>query len=330
MGAETWEFTVGGTAGAARLDQFLARELAAHASRSRLQRLVGEGMVEVAGRPGRAGQRLRQGQLVRVRLPAPAPSPLAPMSMPLTVCFEDADMLVVVKPAGMPVHPGAGAPRVTLVQGLLAHVRDLSGIGGVLRPGIVHRLDAGTSGLLAVAKNDRAHRALAAQFAAREVVKRYLAVVWQRPRTSAARLDTGFCRHPRRRQCFTARPEAGAGPGTRRAITRYQSIASRAGLTAVAVALETGRTHQIRVHLAEQGAPVVGDGLYGPARPWPALVPCDGAGPPPAPPPPGALALHALWLELRHPRSGSPLTFQAPPPPYLAALVAAVRGPAAA
>ena len=295
-----------------RLDLFVAGALAGRLSRSSVQRLVRQGRVLVAGRPGQAGHRLRAGAQVRVCLPEPTPSPLVPNGIKLACLFEDADIVVVDKPAGLAVHPGAGWTRPTLVQALLGHCADLSGVGGVLRPGIVHRLDAGTSGALVVAKSDAAHRHLAAQFAQRTVGKRYLAVVWGRPPARAEHIDTPYGRHPHRRQAFTGRLSATTTP--RRAVTDYRLVGEGAGRAVVAVTLATGRTHQIRVHLAERGCPVVGDGVYGRCRRWPAALPAAA---------PGALALHAERLRFVHPRSGEAMDFVAPVPPPMAALVRA-------
>ncbi|HET6345967.1 MAG TPA: RluA family pseudouridine synthase, partial [Myxococcota bacterium] len=250
--------------------------------------------------------KLREGQRVEVRIPAPTPSTLVPMAMPLVVLYEDAHVIALDKPAGLVVHPGAGTRGPTLVHGLLAQCGDLSGIGGVTRPGIVHRLDRGTSGVMVVAKHDRAHAGLAEQFSGRTVRKRYLAVVHGAPEPAQATLDTLYGRHPVHRQRFTARVTSG-----KRAVTTYRTVASAWGLAVLDVLLGTGRTHQIRVHLAEAGHPIVGDPLYGGRRPLPhapklvreAFDALEHQ------------ALHAARLELRHPITGAPLRFEAPPPP---------------
>ena len=223
--------------------------------------------------------------------------------MALDVLYEDEDMLALNKPAGLSVHPGAGRSQGTLVNALLAHCRDLSGIGGVLRPGIVHRLDRETSGVLVVAKNDAAHLGLARQFARREVDKRYVAFVVGEPELGQGTCDTLFGRHPTQRKRFSGRVRRG-----KRAVTRYQVVRSAGGAAELEVRLETGRTHQIRVHLAELGHPILGDRLYGGRRLG--RIRDDGL---------RALAaglsrqaLHAFRLSLHHPRTGEPLVFEAP------------------
>ena len=298
------------TAAGARLDLYLsggAVELPGM-SRVQLQRLIAAGAVQIDGVPARRrASRLRGGEWISIQVPPPAPLGLTPAAMALQILFEDSDLLVLVKPAGLLVHPGAGRPRVTLVHGLLAHCQDLSGIGGVRRPGIVHRLDADTSGALVVAKHDAAHQNLSAQFAARTVTKDYLAWVVGRPQPELGRISTFYGRHPVQRARFTGRLHGG-----RLARTDYQVLATAGGLSLLQVRLGTGRTHQIRVHLAEHGQPLVGDPLYG-GRDWGRLTS-------PVLPAAQALlgqALHAQVLAFLHPRDGRPMRLVAPVPAAL-------------
>ncbi|PYT18221.1 MAG: RNA pseudouridine synthase, partial [Acidobacteria bacterium] len=202
-----------------RLDRTLAG-LVPGQSRASLQRLMRQGLVRLDGRIARPSDAVQGGERVAIDLPAPRPSSLIPEDLPLAVLYEDADILVVDKPAGLSVHPGAGAPSGTLVNALLHHCRDLSGIGGVERPGIVHRLDKGTSGVLVIAKNDQAHRSLASQFKARTVAKTYEALVWGRPRCDSGVIEAAIGRHP------SARVRMAVRPGGRAARTAYRVMSS--------------------------------------------------------------------------------------------------------
>lgn len=285
-------------------------------TRSRLQKLVAAGCVRVGDEVVRASYRLEAGDEVVVDLPPPEPLGLEAEDRPLAVLFEDEHLIAIDKPAGLVVHPGAGRRQGTLVNALLAHCKDLSGIGGVERPGIVHRLDRDTSGVLVVAKHDRAHEALSRQFAAREVTKDYLAFVLGVPRPAEQRIETHFARHPTERRKFTGRVSAG-----RRALTSFRLVRAGGGLALLDVALGTGRTHQIRVHLSELGHPIAGDPLYGGKQ----LQRLRDAGLRQLV---GALerqALHAARLELRHPMTREALAFVAPLPTELAALDATLR-----
>jgi len=309
-----------GTAGT-RLDRFLQAR-APDLSRTRLQALIAGGQVVVTGGHAKASHRLRAGARITVEVPPPEPMALVPEAIPLDVVYEDADLLVVNKPVGLVVHPGAGHRTGTMVHALLAHVgAALSGVGGVRRPGIVHRLDRGTSGLLVVAKHDRAHLGLARQLKARSVERRYLALVQGRLPHAAGVIETAIGRDPRDRLRMAVRPP-GAG---RPAITRYRVLerfTRPAPLTLLEVTLGTGRTHQIRVHLAHLGMPVLGDRTYrrrgaAPADPELAahLVALGGQ------------ALHAAVLGFTHPVTGAAHRFEAPPPPAFAALLAWLRQP---
>jgi 23S rRNA pseudouridine1911/1915/1917 synthase len=252
--------TVPADSGDSRLDRFLASSLAL--SRSQLQRLIKDGCVLVAGRAAKANQAVKPGQEISIDVPEPIDAAPLPEALPLPIVYQDKDLIVVDKPAGMVVHPAAGHEGGTLVNALLHHVDDLSGIGGEKRPGIVHRLDKGTSGLMVVAKHDRSHEELARQFAAREVEKEYLALSWGEV-MAGRRIDAPIGRDPNNRKKMSS-VESNRMRRTRAAVTRVVR-AEHFGrvLTLVQVAIHTGRTHQIRVHLSAIGHPIVGDSLYG-------------------------------------------------------------------
>ena len=313
-------FVVGAEDAGVRLDRFLQAR-APDLSRTRLQALIATGRVHVAGGQPKASHRLRAGARVTIEVPPPEPVSLTAEAIPLDVVYEDAELLVVNKPTGLVVHPGAGHRTGTLVHALLAHCGPaLSGIGGVRRPGIVHRLDRGTSGLLVVAKTDRAHVGLTRQLKARTVERRYLALAHGRLPHAAGVVETAIGRDPRDRLRMAVRP-AGAG---RPAVTRYRVLerfARPAALTLLEATLGTGRTHQIRVHLAHLGTPVLGDRTYrrrGTAPADPELAARVAAL--------GGQALHAAVLGFTHPTTGAVHRFEAPPPPALAALLAWLRG----
>jgi 23S rRNA pseudouridine1911/1915/1917 synthase len=313
-------FVVAPEASGIRLDRFLQTH-APDLSRTRLQALIATGRVAVTGGHPKASHRLRPGAEISIEVPPPEPLTLVPEAIPLAVVHEDADLVVLNKPVGLVVHPGAGHRTGTLVHALLAHCgADLSGIGGARRPGIVHRLDRGTSGLLVVAKNDRAHLALARQLKARTVERRYVALVHGRLPHAAGVVETAIGRDPRDRLRMAVRP-TGAG---RPALTRYRVLerfVRPVPLTLVEATLGTGRTHQIRVHLAHLGAPVVGDRTYrrrGTMPPDPDFAAhVDEL---------GGQALHAAVLGFTHPTTGASHRFEAPPPPAFEALLAWLRG----
>jgi 23S rRNA pseudouridine1911/1915/1917 synthase len=292
--------TIGAEHAGERLDRYLAGAIPG-LSRSQAQRLIEEGLVQVAGRHAKANLALKDGDQISVELPEPIPTSAQPEDIPVTVLYEDADLVVVNKPAGMVVHPAAGHSSGTLVNALLHHVDDLSGIGGELRPGIVHRLDKGTSGVMVVAKHDAAHEALARQFADREVEKEYVALVWGVVQ-AGRRIDLPIGRDPNDRQKMSARSRR-----ARSAVTRITRAQHMRGVTLCQVAIATGRTHQIRVHLNAIGHPIVGDATYGGVK---TRVPQDLR-------PVLRLErpfLHATRLAFTHPTDGRTMSFEAPLP----------------
>ncbi|MFW6078658.1 MAG: RluA family pseudouridine synthase [Gemmatimonadota bacterium] len=299
-------------AGAERIDAYLAARLTRY-SRSRIARLLRDGRIRLNGRVPKKSERPAPGDVIEVQVPPPEPSPLRPQAIPLDILYEDDDLLVVDKPAGMVVHPAPGHGDGTLVNALLHHVDDLSGIGGVRRPGIVHRLDKDTSGLLVVAKNDDAHRALSRALKRREIRRLYLAVCWGHLDHDEQTIDAPIGRSPRHRKRMAV------VDGGRRAVTHLRRLERWVAADLLDVRLETGRTHQIRVHLASIGHPVVGDrtygerayrGMSGPVRGWARelerRVPRQ--------------FLHATELRFRHPRTGEGLKVSCPLPEELASV----------
>jgi 23S rRNA pseudouridine1911/1915/1917 synthase len=314
--AETRTVDVDAAGAGERLDAWLARMLP-DLSRARIQALIGAGAITVDGASVRASARVRPGQRVSVSVPEPEPAVPQPEDIGLVVVHEDAHLLVVNKPAGLVVHPGAGTPSGTLVNALLHHVRDLSGIGGVLRPGIVHRLDRGTSGLIVVAKSDEAHRGLAAQFASRKVEKQYLAVVHGVPRPRSGTIDAPIGRHPvQRKKMSTTAPHA------RAARSSYVVEEALDGAALLRVRIHTGRTHQIRVHVASLGHPIVGDATYGGTRQPSAKSVAHREAIAGFPRP----ALHAAALAFTHPVTNERLSLEAPLPDDIAGLLVNLRG----
>ena len=292
-----------------RLDRFLAATLT-DLSRSAVQSLIREQRVEVNGRKARASRRLKTGDSVQVELPAPRTTRLEPEALELSVVYEDPDLVVIDKPAGLVVHPGAGVSRGTLVHALLHRYPEIAAVGGAGRPGIVHRLDKDTSGLMVVARSPRAYLALVEALQSRTVKRTYAALVWGDPRSDSGAIDAPLGRDPRERKRMSV-----VRRGGKPARTRWR-VVERFGLVArLEVNLETGRTHQIRVHMAHLGYPVVGDGTYGGrvkkmlslreshrslARELLVRLPRQ--------------ALHALELQFSHPISARPLSFTSPWP----------------
>jgi 23S rRNA pseudouridine1911/1915/1917 synthase len=306
------EYTVTSESAGQRLDRFLVSVLADH-SRSQIQKLIADGRVRVGAREARPNLAVHAGDRVVVELPEAAPTSVQPEAAPLEILYQDPDVVVVNKPPGMVVHPGAGHASGTLVNALLHHISDLSGIGGELRPGIVHRLDRGTSGVMVVAKNDTAHQELSRQFHDREVEKEYIALVWGVVQ-AGRRIDAAIGRDPVNRQKMSARSRR-----AREAVTRITKAFHLPGLTLCQVAIHTGRTHQIRVHLSAIGHPIVGDALYGGVhrrvtgdiraithlqRPF----------------------LHAERLAFKHPRDGRRMEFTAALPADLQEVLDALPG----
>ncbi|MEC9279762.1 MAG: RluA family pseudouridine synthase, partial [Chloroflexota bacterium] len=277
---EEWEFKV--EAGHVRLDQFLALQ-STELTRAQLHRLIVEGQVLLNGRSAKPAQKVRSGDLVSLTIPPPRETGVIPQWMPLTVIYQDSDIVVIDKPAGLSVHPGPGHPDQTLVNGLLARCPDIQGVGGAIRPGIVHRLDKDTSGLMMVAKNHHSHQELSDQIKNRQVNKGYLALSTGTVTPDAGLIDQPIARDPRHRKRMAV------VRGGRESRTRYKVLETPPGHSLLELILETGRTHQIRVHLAYLGHPLLGDGVYG--RTSPRL---------------DRHFLHAYKLGFQHPRTGEP------------------------
>lgn len=288
-----------------RLDVFIA-EVTDGVTRSLAGSLIRSGAIRVGDTARKASYKVRTGDVVSGSLPEPEPSPLTAEDIPLAVLFEDRHMIVVNKPAGLVVHPAPGHPGGTLVNALLHHCPDLAGIGGQMRPGIVHRLDKDTSGVMVVAKHQKAHDALSAMFHDRETDKRYIALVYGNPEAARGQVDTPIGRHPkdRKRMSVTSRHP-------RTALSLWEQVVAGEGVSRLAVQIKTGRTHQIRVHLSSIGFPIIGDPVYGARRPE-RYVKDRGLA--------GRLQkisrqmLHAHSLCFSHPVTGTPLSFTADPP----------------
>jgi len=300
--------------GGLRLDRFLAA--AGHGwSRSQVTRWITDGHVQRNGRPAKPAQLVQPGDEIEVAPPPPSPSELLPQEIPLDVLYEDEHLIVINKPPGLVVHPAAGNPDGTLVNALLAHCHDLSGVGGVERPGIVHRLDKDTSGVLVAAKSDAAHRALSLAFRWRTTDKRYLAVTYGSFEGDEGVVDAPIARHPEERKRMAV------VPGGRPARTLYQVRERFTGCALVECRLVTGRTHQVRVHMAHVGHALVGDPTYS-GRQWRTI---------PDPETAAACrdfprqALHAWKLTVAHPATGEPMTFEAPLPADMRGLLTALR-----
>ena len=279
-----------------RLDAFLARSVE-NMSRSGAQKLLEEGHVLLRGKPGKKNDKLQPGDEIRVTIPEPKPVDIVAKDIPLNIVYEDEDVLVINKPKGLVVHPAAGHQDDTLVNGLLyAMGDDLSGINGELRPGIVHRIDKDTSGLLAVAKNDLAHAVLASQLKDHTMARTYEAIVCGSFREDSGTVDAPIGRHPSDRKKMTV-----IARNSKEAVTHWEVVKRYRGYTHVRCRLETGRTHQIRVHMAHIGHPLLGDMVYGHKKPELGQ---------------DSQCLHAGLLCFRHPRDGRPVVVQAELPEY--------------
>ena len=297
-GPEPTVVTIDKTLPSERLDRYLTTRLP-HISRGGIQRLMRDGCILVDGKPAKPTQHPAAGQTVEVTWPVPRETEAKPEEIPLEVLFEDDNLVVVNKPAGMPTHPGHGHESGTLVNALLHHCAgSLSGIGGVVRPGIVHRLDLDTTGCLVAAKNDATHLGLAAQFKEREVTKRYHAIVCGRLANDEGEIDAPIARHPVNRKQMAVQPGA-----SRDARTSWRVLERLAHCTLVEATLHTGRTHQIRVHFRHIGFPLAGDALYG-TKATAKLAGDTGVRP-------ERQMLHARSLAFAHPASGERLSFEA-------------------
>jgi 23S rRNA pseudouridine1911/1915/1917 synthase len=305
-----------------RLDRFLAEAIGG-LSRSRVKSLIEERRVHRDGHPAtQPAEPVRAGATYTLDYPAAAPSVPQPQAIPFPILYEDTDLLVLDKPAGLVVHPAPGNEDGTLVNALLAHCGEsLTGIGGERRPGIVHRLDKDTSGVMVVAKTELANAALTQAFAARDLDRFYLALCWGLPNPLAGEIEGAIARDPKDRKRMAVRPDSSRGKA---ALTRYRTLAHHEGAASLLECrLATGRTHQIRVHLASRGLPIVGDPVYLRRLPAAARI---------LPPDLRALlldfprqALHAARLGFRHPRTGEALSFTTPPPPDMQALLGALH-----
>ena len=291
--------------GGERIDRFLSGNLE-DLSRSYIQKLLKEGHIEAGGKPVKANYKVSPGEEITVRLPEPENTEILPEDIPLDILYEDDDILVVNKPKGMVVHPSAGHSSHTLVNALMFHCKDrLSGINGVLRPGIVHRIDKDTTGSLLVCKNDHAHQVLAEQLKEHSITRRYHAVVHGNLKEDTGTVSAPIGRHPTDRKKMSTR-----AVHARSAVTHYRVLERFGDYTYIECELETGRTHQIRVHMASIGHPILGDAVYGPAR-----CPFRLQG----------QTLHAKTLGILHPATGEYMEFDAPLPEYFRKLLDTLR-----
>ncbi|MGQ9732122.1 MAG: RluA family pseudouridine synthase [Candidatus Zipacnadales bacterium] len=326
--AELRHYTVPGALDGERLDRALT-QLAGDLSRATIQRLIHEGFCLLNKAVPKCATRVTLGDTIQLTILPPEPTEVIPEDIPLDIVYEDDDLMVINKPRGMVVHPAVGNWRGTLVNALMGHCTHLSHLGGKIRPGIVHRLDKDTSGLLITAKSDFAHRLLIQQMGKRAIYRQYWALVWNVPSPPSGRIEAPLGRHPRHRQMMSV------VKGGRLAVTNYRVLETfpiarqrrqAQFIALVELSLETGRTHQIRVHMSHLGHPVVGDPVYGRQRQLPPSLS-------------GALrqaieglqgqALHARQLSFVHPRTGKPLTFQVDPPADFLTLLEVLRDEAA-
>ena len=302
-------FVIPGELAGQRVDRAVAALSGGELTRTRVRRLIEDGNVFVDGAETKPSSKVAEGQSVEVFVPPPPPREIVPQDISLDVVHEDEDLIIVNKPSGMVVHPGAGNPDGTLVNALAARCA-IRGVGEAMRPGIVHRLDKDTSGLMVVAKNEKAHALLSAMFATKSIVRRYVALVYGTPPPEGV-ISTAYGRSRRDRKKFTGRTSS-----TRRAVTRYRRLVSfeKAGLSLVELSLETGRTHQIRVHMSEAGWPLVGDAVYGRRHPSPGLRDLLSSA--------SHTLLHSRTMEFTHPIRGSWMSLSVEPEPVFKDILA--------
>lgn len=303
---EALEFTVQADEAGNRIDKVIVESMEESVSRSRLQDWIRAGRVRVNGRTVKPNYKVSEGDEIVVEPPEPEVTELIPEPIPLDIAYEDQDVIVVNKPRGMVVHPAAGHARGTLVNALMHHCQDLSGINGEIRPGIVHRIDKDTSGLIMAAKNDQAHVSLSAQLKEHSVTRRYFAVVHGVLEHDQGTVEAPIGRDPKNRKRFTVTDRGG-----KHAVTHFAVAERFQDYTLLELMLETGRTHQIRVHMKFIGHPLVGDPLYGRAKGRTMRLPGQ--------------ALHAAVLGFTHPRTGKRLTFEAPIPDEMQELIQELR-----
>lgn len=303
--AEKKKFEITGQETGLRVDKYLSEQLP-DVSRSYLQKIIKEGQVLADGKPVKANYRVSEGNVIELELPEAVEPEIEPEELPLDILYEDSDVILINKPKGMVVHPSAGHYSGTLVNGLLYHCRDdLSGINGVLRPGIVHRIDMDTTGVIIACKNDRAHNAVAEQLKEHSITRRYRAIVCGNIREEEGTVDAPIGRHPTDRKKMAIVQKNG-----KEAITHYRVLERFGNYTYIECQLETGRTHQIRVHMTSIGHPLLGDEVYGKTK---SPFKLEGQ------------TLHAMVLGFEHPSTGQYMEFEAPLPEYFVHLLEVLR-----
>lgn len=303
--AETYEWIVDADSAKIRIDKYITENFGEEASRSQVQLWIADGQVSVNDGPVKSNYKVSMGDRILLKVPEPSKVEIIPEDLPLEVAYEDADVIVVNKPRGMVVHPAPGHSSGTLVNALMYHCKDLSGINGELRPGIVHRIDKDTTGLIMAAKNDKAHASLAAQLKEHSVNRRYLALVHGNISHDQGTIDAPIGRDPHDRKLYTVTDR-----NSKRAVTHFTIVERFGDYSLLELKLETGRTHQIRVHMKYIGHPLVGDPVYGKSK----GIKLNGQ------------ALHAAVLGFVHPSSGEYLEFSAPMPDDMEELLSILRG----
>jgi len=302
---ETYEWIVDADSAKARIDKYITENLGEEASRSQVQLWIADGHVSVNDGPVKSNYKVSSGDHILLKVPEPSRVEIIPEDLPLEVAYEDADVIVVNKPRGMVVHPAPGHSSGTLVNALMYHCKDLSGINGELRPGIVHRIDKDTTGLIMAAKNDKAHASLAAQLKEHSVNRRYLALVHGNISHDQGTIDAPIGRDPHDRKLYTVTDR-----NSKRAVTHFTVVERFGDYSLLELKLETGRTHQIRVHMKYIGYPLVGDPVYGKSK----GIKLNGQ------------ALHAAVLGFVHPSSGEYMEYSAPMPDDMEELLSILRG----